>query len=49
MDNVIITPHVSHGGRDNTAGLVLGKFLKYLEDYLNGVPFERVVDRGAGY
>ncbi|MCL1788620.1 MAG: D-2-hydroxyacid dehydrogenase, partial [Defluviitaleaceae bacterium] len=23
MPNVIITPHISHGGRDNTAGLVL--------------------------
>ena len=49
MPNVIITPHISHGGRDNTAGLVIDKFLWYLDDYLAGRPFERVVDRVAGY
>jgi len=49
MPNVIITPHVSHGGRDNTSELVIGKFVRYLTDYLNGRPFERVIDRDAGY
>ena len=49
MSNVIITPHVSYGGRDNPSELVVGKFVRYLEDYLNGKPFERVVNRGAGY
>jgi len=49
MPNVIITPHVSHGGRDNTTGLVVDKFVRYLTDYLNGRPFERVIDRVAGY
>jgi len=47
--NVIITPHISHGGRDNTSELVVGKFVRYLKDYLAGRPFERVVDRKAGY
>ena len=49
MPNVIITPHTSHGGRDNTSELVVGKFVRYLKDYLAGRPFERVVDRKAGY
>jgi len=49
MPNVIITPHISHGGRDNTSELVVGKFVRYLKDYLTGRPFERVVDRKAGY
>lgn len=49
MDNVIITPHTSHGGRNNTAQFVVDKFIRYLQDYQNGTPFERVVDRVAGY
>jgi len=49
MPNVIITPHTSHGGRDNTSELVVGKFVRYLKDYLAGRPFERVVDKKAGY
>jgi len=49
MPNVIITPHISYGGRDNTSGLVIERFTRYLKDYQNGKPFERVVDRGAGY
>jgi len=49
MSNVVITPHVSYGGRDNTSELVIGKFVRYLKDYLSGKPFERVVDRVAGY
>ena len=49
MPNVIITPHTSSGGRDNTTELLIGKFVRYLGDYLNNRPFERVVDRQAGY
>ena len=49
MPNVIITPHASHGGRHNTLGLIIDKFVHYLNDYLNGRPFERVIDRNAGY
>jgi len=49
MPNVIITPHVSHGGRDNTSKLVVEKFVKNLNDYLTNKPFERVVNREAGY
>jgi len=49
LPNVVLTPHTSHGGRDNTSELIIGKFLRYLKDYLNGKPFERVVDKGVGY
>jgi len=49
MPNVIITPHISYGGRDNTSGLVIDRFTRYLADYQNGRPFERVVDRKIGY
>ena len=49
LPNVLITPHTSHGGRDNTSDLLVGKFTRYLKDYLAGRPFERVVDREAGY
>jgi len=49
MPNVIITPHVSHGGRGNTTELVIDKFVRYLTDYINGRPFEREIDRDAGY
>ena len=49
MSNVIITPHISHGGRENTSDFVVDKFVRYLKDYINGRAFERVVDRGAGY
>ena len=47
--NVLITPHNSHGGRENTSKLLVGKFTRYLKDYLAGRPFQRVVDRKAGY
>jgi len=47
--NTIITPHVSHGGRENIGGFVCSKFLRYLGDYVNNRPFERVVDRTLGY
>ena len=49
IPNVIITPHISNGGRYNTTGLIVEKFVRYLGDYIAGRPFERVVDRDAGY
>jgi len=49
MPNVIITPHISFGGRDTTFELIFEKFLRYFSDYQQGRPFERVVDRKAGY
>ena len=49
MPNVIITPHVSHGGRDNVSKLIIEKFVRYLDDYVNNRPFERVIDRSLGY
>ena len=49
MPDVIITPHVSYGGRDITFELIFEKFLRYLADYKAGRPFERVVNRKAGY
>jgi len=49
MPNVIITPHISHGGSDNTSALIVEKFVRYLKDYVSGRPFERVVNRVLGY
>jgi len=48
MPNVIITPHVSHGG-GATVDLILNSFIRNLENYLNDVPLDRVVDRQRGY
>ena len=48
--NTIITPHVSGGDSlDLTLELIVNKFLRYLEDYTQGRPFARAVDRRAGY
>ena len=50
LPNVIITPHVS--GRDSLDSiheLIVGKFLRYLDDYINGRPFDDVVDKTAWY
>ena len=50
--NIIITPHMSgYGSLDSTIELIVGKFIKYLRDYVSGVPFsdDMLVDRGAGY
>ena len=50
FENVIITPHVS--GDDSlalTGELIAARFIKYLGDYIAGRPFERVVDKRAGY
>ncbi|MCL2864432.1 MAG: D-2-hydroxyacid dehydrogenase [Lachnospiraceae bacterium] len=50
MPNVMITPHVSG---NNTLPLTnemgVDKFVKYLEDYVAGRAFERIVDQKAGY
>ena len=50
--NIIITPHVSGGASlDFTGELIFDKFIKYLGDYVNGIPFaaDMLVDRDAGY
>ena len=50
MENVIITPHVSGNQTlELTNDLIVGKFVKYLADYIAGRPFERVVDKQLGY
>jgi len=48
--NLIITPHVSGGDSTNlTSDLIVGKFLRYLQAYAAGLPFERAVDKSLGY
>ena len=48
--NTIITPHMSGGGSlDFTIEMILSKFTRYLDDYVNGRPFAVEVDRNAGY
>ena len=50
MENVIITPHVSGNQTlELTNDLIVGKFVKYLADYVAERPFERVVDKELGY
>lgn len=50
MDNVIITPHISGNQTlELTNDLIVDKFVKYLQDYILGRPFERVVDQVLGY
>ena len=50
LPNVVLTPHVSGGATlALTADMIVDRFIKYLEDYINGRPFERVVDKKAGY
>ena len=50
MPNVIITPHTSGGDSLSlTQDLIVDKFINYLQNYLNGQPFAKVVDRKAGY
>ena len=50
MENVIITPHVSGNHTlELTNDLIVDKFIKYLQDYLAGREFERVVDKELGY
>ena len=48
--NVVLTPHISGADSvDLTLDLLVEKFIAYLEDYIAGRPFERTVDRSAGY
>jgi phosphoglycerate dehydrogenase-like enzyme len=50
MDNVIITPHISGNQTlELTNDLIVDKFIKYLQDYIAGRQFERVVDKELGY
>ena len=50
MDNVIITPHVSGNYTlELTNDLIVDKFVRYIQDYLAGREFERLVDKELGY
>ena len=50
MDNVIITPHISGNQTlELTNDLIVDKFIKYLQDYIAGRKFERIVDKELGY
>ena len=50
MDNVIITPHVSGNYTlELTNDLIVEKFVKYIQDYIAGQEFERIVDKELGY
>ena len=50
MDNVVITPHISANQSEAlTSQLIVDKFVRYLQDYVAGRRFERVVDKEAGY
>lgn len=50
MRNVLITPHSSNGGNLSiTRDLIIDKFVKYLDNYIKGIPFEKTVDKKAGY
>lgn len=50
LPNVVLTPHISGGGTlPLTADLIVGRFIEYLEDYIAGRPFRKVVDRERGY
>lgn len=50
MPNVIITPHISNGvSLDITLDFIFNKFTEYLQNYIDGKQFKRVVDRSVGY
>lgn len=50
MNNVIITPHISGNQTlELTNDLIVDKFVKYLQDYIAGRAFERVVNKELGY
>ena len=50
MPNVIITPHVSGGDSlEMIQDLIVDKFVRYLEDYAAGRPFEYIVNPKIGY
>lgn len=50
MNNVIITPHISGNQTlELTNDLIVDKFVKYLQDYVVGREFERIVNKELGY
>jgi len=50
LPNVILTPHISGGGSlALTTDLIVDRFIEYLQDYIAGRPFKKIVDRKAGY
>ena len=50
LPNVIVTPHVSRGASlDITTEMIFDRFVGYLEDYVAGREFVKVVDRKLGY
>ena len=50
LPNLIITPHISgDDSLDLTIDLIVDRFIKFLGDYLAGRPFDKVVDKAAGY
>jgi phosphoglycerate dehydrogenase-like enzyme len=50
LPNVVLTPHISgNDSLDITHDLIVDKFVRYLQDYLDGKPFEKTVDKKAGY
>ena len=50
MSNVMITPHVSGNNTlETTNDLGVEKFVQYMDDYVNGRKFNRVVDQELGY
>jgi len=50
LPNVILTPHISGGGSlAITTEMIFDRFIGYLQDYVEGKPFEKVVDKKAGY
>ncbi|MCL2559868.1 MAG: D-2-hydroxyacid dehydrogenase [Turicibacter sp.] len=49
-DNVVITPHISGNQTlELTNDLIVDKFVTYLQDYVAGRDFERVVNKDLGY
>lgn len=49
IPNVILTPHISASDQGLTQSLIIDKFLSYLHNYINNLPFERTIDRNTGY
>ena len=50
LPNVVLTPHVSGGGSlDITIEMIYDRFVGYLEDYVAGREFLKVVDKRIGY
>jgi D-2-hydroxyacid dehydrogenase (NADP+) len=49
LDNVIITPHVAHGGRENTEPKVIDIFCENMRRYLSGKRLINIVDKKTRY